>query len=68
MKNVLRIAAVLFVSFAGLSSTKASAIIFFCSDICTSGQSCGRNCSDDSTGFPSNCGIYGCCNGNTTNC
>lgn len=68
MKNVARIAAVLFLSFAGLSSTRASAIIFLCGDICQSWQSCSRNCTDDTSGFLTNCGNYGCCVGNTWNC
>lgn len=67
MKNVARIVAVLFLAFAGLSSQRASAIIFFCSDVCSSGQSCNRNCSDDS-GFPSSCAAYGCCIGNPSGC
>jgi len=68
MKNVARIAAVLFLLFAGLSSQRASAIIFFCSDVCFSWQSCARNCTDDTTGYPSNCGNYECCVYDTTNC
>lgn len=68
MKNVMKLTAVVFVLFAGLSSPRASAITLYCSDICSSGQSCGRNCSDDATGHRSSCGAYGCCNGNTSNC
>jgi len=68
MKNVARIAAVLFLLFAGLSSRRASAIIFFCSDVCASWQSCGRNCTDDSTGNLTNCGNWECCTFDTTNC
>ncbi|HEX4964070.1 MAG TPA: hypothetical protein VF173_24810 [Thermoanaerobaculia bacterium] len=68
MKNVARIAAVLFLLFAGLASKRASAIIFFCGDICNSQQSCGRNCVDDSTGNPSNCLNWDCCIGHTWNC
>ncbi|MFY9821730.1 MAG: hypothetical protein WAM82_10115 [Thermoanaerobaculia bacterium] len=41
--------------------TGASAIIFFCGDICTPSTSCNRNCTDDNTGNPSNCGAWGCC-------
>ncbi len=68
MKNVARIAAVLFLLFAGLTSTRASAIIFLCSDICTDWQACGRNCTDEQTGLLIKCGTYGCCIGNTWNC
>jgi|tagenome__1003787_1003787.scaffolds.fasta_scaffold20276748_2 hypothetical protein len=67
MKNVARLAAVLFLLFSALSSSKASAIIFFCDDICSSSQSCFRNCYDQSEN-PSNCGNYGCCISDTTNC
>jgi hypothetical protein len=68
MKNVARIAAILFLLFTGLSSTRASAIIFLCSDICLSWQSCQRNCTDDGGGPLTNCGNYGCCVGHTWNC
>jgi hypothetical protein len=67
MKNVTRLAAVLFLLFAGLSSTRATAIILFCSDVCAANGTCGRNCATDS-GFPSSCGNYGCCVGHTANC
>ncbi len=68
MKNVTRIAAILFLLFAGLSSTRASAVIFLCSDICTYWQACGRNCTHEHTGLLINCGNYGCCISNTSNC
>lgn len=68
MKNVARIAAILFLLFSALSSSKASAIIFLCGDICLSWQSCSRNCTDDTSGNFTNCGNWGCCVSNTTNC
>jgi len=67
MKNVARIAAILFLLFSALSAPKASAIIFLCDDICLSWQSCFRNC-DDGNGNISNCGNYGCCVSNTSGC
>jgi hypothetical protein len=68
MRNVARIGAIVFLLLTGLSTPRASAVIFFCSDICSDWRACSFRCTDDLSGFASNCGNYGCCTGNTTNC
>lgn len=67
MKNVARIGAVVFLLFAGLSSPKASAIVFYCDDICSSQGSCALSCKSQ-TGVSTTCGQWGCCAANQTNC
>jgi hypothetical protein len=68
MKSIARIVAILFLSFVGLSSSKASAVFMVCSDLCNFKQGCYRNCSDDITGNTTTCGAYGCCAGTTYHC
>lgn len=66
MKSVARIGAVLFLLFAGLFSTRASAA-FLCGDICSPTQSCTRGCSGVG-GVATTCGQWGCCVSNQTKC
>lgn len=65
MSRLARLCAVVLLTLGVLAPSRpASAVIFLCSDICVSWQSCTRQCYDD-WGMLTNCGGYGCCTGKT---